>query len=82
MTIILCCLSLQMVASPIDSLRQAIPTLKGTERSAAYLKLSQLLSGEDDAQAAIDCLDEWIAYEQEQRNVEKRVGQGGVRLPC
>ena len=71
MTIILCCLSLQMVASPIDSLRQAIPTLKGTERSAAYLKLSQLLSGEDDAQAAIDCLDEWIAYEQEQRNVEE-----------
>ena len=64
-------LTLTLWASTIDSLRQAIPTLKGTERSAAYLKLSQLLSGEDDAQAAIDCLDEWIAYEQEQRNVEE-----------
>ena len=64
-------LTLTLGASTIDSLRHAIPTLKGTERSAAYLKLSQLLSGEDDAQAAIDCLDEWIAYEQDQGNVEE-----------
>lgn len=64
-------LTLTLGASTIDSLRHAIPTLKGTERSAAYLKLSQLLSGEEDVQAAIDCLDEWIAYEQDQRNVEE-----------
>jgi len=72
LTIILCCISLQMMAaSTIDSLRQVIPTLKGTDRSAAYLKLSQLLSGEDDVQAAVDCLDEWISYEQDQGNVEE-----------
>jgi signal transduction histidine kinase len=60
-----------MGASTIDSLRQVIPTLKGTERSKTYLKLSQLLSSGDDAQAAIDCLDEWIAYEQDEGNIEE-----------
>ena len=69
--LLFCCLSLQIEASTIDSLRRVLPTLKGSDRSKTYLKLSQLLGGEDDVQAAIDCLDEWIAYEQDQCNVEE-----------
>ena len=51
--ILLCGICLQMGASTIDSLRQVVPTLKGNERSKAYMKLSQLLSSEDDPQAAL-----------------------------
>ena len=74
--ILLCCVCLQTGASTIDSLRQVVPTLKGNERSKAYMKLSQLLSSEDDPQKALDCLDEWIAFEQDERNIE---GEGKAR---
>ena len=76
LAIILCCICLQMSASTIDSLRQVLPTLKGNERSKAYMKLSQLLSSEENPQAALDCLDEWIAFEQDERNIE---GEGKAR---
>ena len=74
--ILLCGICLQTGASTIDSLRQILPTLKGNERSKAYMKLSQLLSSEDDPQKALDCLDEWIAFEQDERNIE---GEGKAR---
>ena len=74
--ILLCGICLQMGASTIDSLRQVVPTLKGNERSKAYMKLSQLLSSEENPQAALDCLDEWIAFEQGEHNIE---GEGKAR---
>ena len=63
-------LQVVVYASPADSLRAVIPTLEGQEKSDAYRQLFRVLNAEEDAEATLRYLDEWIAYEHKQGHVD------------
>ena len=62
--------SLLATAVPIDSLRSAISRLDGKGKSEAYEQLYHALDKEGMVEPMLECLDEWVAYEDKEGNTE------------
>ena len=62
--------SLLATAVPIDSLRSAISRLDGKGKSEAYEQLYHALDKEGMVEPMLECLDEWVAYEEKEGNIE------------
>lgn len=59
------------LATTVDSLRQAIPHLQGDEKSDAYKRLYHALNAEKQFGPIMECLDQWIAFEEKRGNAEE-----------
>lgn len=59
------------LATTVDSLRQAIPHLQGDEKSDAYKRLYHALNAEKQFEPIMECLDQWIAFEEKRGNAEE-----------
>lgn len=59
------------LATTVDSLRQAIPHLQGDEKSEAYKRLYHALNAEKQFEPIMECLDQWIAFEEKRGNAEE-----------
>ena len=63
---VLCCLAAQ--ASAVDSLRALLPSLGDDEKSETYRLIYRKLNAQDNVQATLSFLDEWIAFEHQRGN--------------
>ena len=57
-------------AVDIDSLRKAIPDMEDEEKSEAYKQLLAAVEEKGNVKEILQCLDEWIAFEETQNNFE------------
>ena len=57
-------------AVDIDSLRKAIPDMEDEEKSEAYKQFLAAVEEKGNVKEILQCLDEWIAFEETQNNFE------------
>ncbi len=57
-------------AVDIDSLRKVIPDMEDSEKSEAYKQLLAAVEEKGKVKEILECLDEWIAFEETQNNFE------------
>lgn len=57
-------------AIDIDSLRKVIPDMEDEEKSEAYKQLLAVVEEKGHVKEILQCLDEWIAFEETQNNFE------------
>ena len=58
-------------AAAVDSLRQAIASSTGQQKSEAYERLYLTLYKQSDADQLLNLLEEWMTFEQQQGNIDK-----------
>ena len=69
-------------AAAVDSLRQAIASSTGQQKSEAYERLYLTLYKQSDADQLLNLLEEWMTFEQQQGNIDKEGETRWDRLPC